>query len=688
MAATQLKMRGCLKILCVLLFVFGVVVPLLLVMVAGPSVDSVQTPLQGLALRSHERKPLDYLEVHDNSDHLKFQINELENIRVSVRNELRMLDQMRQHLAEEVESGRDTLDRVKKDIERAKNELQNTKSKLSRAVRQAKRAVDSPPLVSSPDPVIVVNVPGELALPRQPVLSSDSEQKVMCARETCLDFSKCPLHKPFLVYVYNEHQPYSSLFSLKHQDAVDKFLNSLKEVDALTDDPSLACLFVLITGPLIQPMSVDVLKETFHSLPQWRLTDGANHVLVCLPYAVGRSGFKDIYLGRAIIVDGITYQQENAILLPPIILEDDELSWQGLPLHLPAKRQNLAYFEGHQYTDIHSHIVQQLNLIASTVSEKATDRLLIKTSCTSQEVVSPEVHKGEWSLCGPPEQRQSHLELSTFSLVLGGGTSSGTHTYTRLVEGLRYGAVPVIIGVSQLPLDSVIDWHRAAVILPTSLLGQIHLILKSFSNEDILSFRRQGRFLWRTYFSSPDRMLSSVISLLRAWFNHPPPVAKQHTKISQLVTFSGGGNRRVISPTFQHNFTVYTSSLWNSPPGPFYMYPSTPYEASPVSGMQYVGLDHKQLYSLPQHVVEAGGVTGPVFDDYLLGNVHEEQFTVILLTYERNTVLIQALDRLTDLDHLSKVIVVWNNPSPPPDNMQWPDIGVPLEVCIYYARRE
>jgi alpha-1,4-N-acetylglucosaminyltransferase EXTL3 len=690
MAIVHLSVRGWLKVLCALLFVFGVVVPCLLLMTAG-SLDPAQSALQGqsLALKKYERKPLDYTGGRESADALKFQISELEAIRVSVRNELRVMDQDRQRLFGEVESGREMLAGVKKDIEKAKTELQNTKSKLSRASRQVKKASDAPPSISAPPQIVIVNVPSNSReTPEGDANPQPGErQQVHCVRETCLDFSKCPLHRPFLVYVYNKHRRYSNLFPLRERGLVDELVSSLEEVDSLTADPTRACLFVAIVGPLSQPLLKNNLEERVHSLPQWN--GGANHVLIELPL-LGSSDslLRDIDTGRAIVAHGVTansHQQTHNILVPPLtILDQDKPLWEGLPRHLPAARHFLIYFEGQQ-SEGKSPLwlaSSDLDTIAGALSDRIKDKLFIKTLCSPVAADFERVFPGEWSLCGSAELRRSRLILATFSLVLGSGRRglNGPQTYTRLVEALRYGAVPVIVGVGQLPLDTVIDWKLAAVVIPSSQLGQIHLYLKSLSDDSILSFRRQGRFLWETYFSSPHRVSNSVISIVRYWLHHPPPVARDQAAVTRLVSIPGGGNRRVPSPRFQHNLTVYTSELWNSPPGPFYMYPSTPFQSPPVSGSQYASLSEQQLLHLPQHVIEAGGITGPYFEDYLLGNTPEEQFTVVMLTYERNEVLLLALERLSDLDGLSKVVVVWNNPSPPPSTMRWPDIGVPLEV--------
>jgi len=75
----------------------------------------------------------------------------------------------------------------------------------------------------------------------------------------------------------------------------------------------------------------------------------------------------------------------------------------------------------------------------------------------------------------------------------------------------------------------------------------------------------------------------------------------------------------------------------------------------------------------------AGG-SGKEFSEALGGNSAKEQFTVVMLTYERETVLMTSLQRLFALPYLNKVIVVWNSPQSPSPDLKWPDIGVPVRV--------
>ena len=60
---------------------------------------------------------------------------------------------------------------------------------------------------------------------------------------------------------------------------------------------------------------------------------------------------------------------------------------------------------------------------------------------------------------------------------------------------------------------------------------------------------------------------------------------------------------------------------------------------------------------------------------------------VVMLTYERQTVLVSALARLKNLPHLNKVLVIWNSPKPPPTDMVWPEIHVPIHVRYMYMSK-
>lgn len=705
--------RTWLKCVCIFSFVCGVIIPLSLFLLTNGYDDLDSNDLQFMAsvrgfegkLSSHERKPLDYAEPDAGQSEMHYQVQEMKQIVVSVRNELRELELEREQVREAVDRSRVTLSKVRRELGSAKSSLQESKEKLAKILRETKRVNQYDGQQAIKSPVVVVRLANEEPQGEGGVVSKKAEPilgegtSVDCFDALCFDYSKCLLTSKFLVYVYNQHYP--DTFGPSHPEVVDTLLHSLEHTHSLTTDPTLACVYVVVTG---EALSRETLQQKLRSLSHWG--DGSNHVVVDLPGklvldATGNRGA----LGRSITANSYSTSGERRqynILIPPVTARTrgaGEPVWKDLPPLLPALRQVLFAFEGAAAAaakageagpPLGTHWIndRKLRTLKEAIAANTNDKVVISADCAGgvggggEGGGEEEGDFGEWSLCGTPQSRAQTLSRATFSLVIGSRTgSAGPATFTRLMEALRWGAVPVILGLGHLPLDSVIDWERAALLLPSTSLGELHYILRNIGTDSVLEYRKQGRFLWETYFSSPLALLESVVAVMRHRAKHPPPAAHQYTPTNLVST--PGENHVILSSEFLHNFTTDTTDLWNSPPGPFFMYPTTPFTPDPVSGSQYVDLDSRQAVNLPPHVLAAGGITGPFFEDYLLGNVPEEQFTVVVLTYDRNEVLVEALERLKDLDHLAKVVVVWNNPAPPPASVKWPDIGVPVDVsCV------
>ena len=711
----MISLRTWLKCVCVFTFLCGVVVPLVLFVATNgyEDLDGNASPfiatVRGFEsqLRSHERKPLDYDAdpPQAGQEDMQYQAQELQRIVVSVRNELRRLEEDRNQVRKELDTSKSTLSKVRREVVVAKLSLQDSKTKLAKAMREMKRAnqYEGQPQATK-SPVVVVNLPAmttreqlQQEPPGQLSRRTSPRDTHTCFEEHCFDYSRCPLTEPFSVYVYNQHHP--NLFDLQEPGVVRAMLSSLQRQHALITDPTKACVLVVLIGPLRADMDEESLQGKLSSLSHW--DGGRNHLVIDLAYQ--NSSRLDpaphASLGHAIFARSYSSTSEagtSDILLPPIT-DHQESTRQTLPPFLPALRQTLILFEGtlsagrtDSATDstlpplgrggvgISNRLLTSLQ---QTLTANTRDKVAITANCSTAGVKEVSGNRlGEWLLCGSARNRGRGLSQATFSLVVGSRSGSvGPITYARLLEGLRYGAVPVILGVKHLPFGSVLDWSKAAVILPPTSLGQLHYILRNIDRDTILQYRRQGRFLWETYFSSHQAVISTVLALLRQRTLHPPPPAAEYVPPTTLASIQGD-NRVLHSPEFLYNFTSYTESFWNSPPGPFHMYPTTPFKPAPISGTRYAGMDPAQVPNLPQHVIAAGGITGPFFEDYLLGDVPEEQFTVVMLTYERNEVMLEALGRLRDLDHLAKVVVVWNSPKPPPPDMKWPDIGAAIDV--------
>ena len=506
-----------------------------------------------------------------------------------------------------------------------------------------------------------------------------------CSYELCFQYARCPLTRSFSVYVYNKANPY--LFQSHLNPLLAEFVTGLKESGSFTDDPDAACLYVVVMESLSSETPQDV-ETRLRSLSHWK-GEGENHVLIELSTSRdGTSALDGVRTGRAIVARSFLsslkpFRNGYDLLLPP--LPTSEVGWRDLPQLLPVSRPNLIYFHGDAPRDPTPGSLQAGHLKSLHQALEGVESVDIQLQCPGSDTgMEEKARDGEWALCGGQGSRLQLCSRSTFSLVPSPGRATGngigTATYTRLTESLMCGSVPVLIGTETLPFGEVLDWHRAAVVIPSGRFSEIHYILRSIDRDSLLDLRLRGRHLWLTYFSSPLAMVQSVVAVVRSHTLHPPPTAPDFTGASLYSNATTSMRRRLLSPTLTQNFTAYSWRLWNDPPGPFFSYPTTPFTPGPISGSQYSELDERSVSLLPIHILDGGGVTGPVFEDLLLGNTPEEQFTVVMLTYQRNHVLVEAIGRMKKVRFLNKVVVVWNNEEDPPRDLRWPDIGVPVEV--------
>ncbi|XP_071113218.1 exostosin-like 3 [Haliotis cracherodii] len=323
------------------------------------------------------------------------------------------------------------------------------------------------------------------------------------------------------------------------------------------------------------------------------------------------------------------------------------------------------------------------------------DTLFLQFSCDGPR---PQGSYAEWGLCGNNERRSKVLSQSTFSLVLPPTNFtmlSTTVFQIRLYESLKYGAIPIILGDHvQLPFSEILDWRLAAIFLPVSRVTEIHFFLRTFTDSDISQMRQHGRFLWETYMSNSKRILDTTLAVFRTRLQIPAKPVKEEPTPSVFnasfipLKFNGPEMEpetdEVLGPTearfpsekFYRNYTQFINyNIFNKPGDPFHLYPYQPFDTVLPSEAKYLGSGYGF-----RSIGKGAGGSGKEFSGALGGNIQREQFTIVMLTYEREAVLIKALQRLKGLPFLNKVIVVWNNPIPPSPELRWPDIHVPLEI--------
>lgn len=103
------------------------------------------------------------------------------------------------------------------------------------------------------------------------------------------------------------------------------------------------------------------------------------------------------------------------------------------------------------------------------------------------------------------------LEKGTFCLV-GRGVRLAQ---PNLLESLAAGCIPIIMADNIiLPFQEIIDWSLASISIRESDLHSISDVLKSISEVKIAELQKQGKFLYDSYFSSLDKIVSTALDEL------------------------------------------------------------------------------------------------------------------------------------------------------------------------------
>ena len=141
------------------------------------------------------------------------------------------------------------------------------------------------------------------------------------------------------------------------------------------------------------------------------------------------------------------------------------------------------------------------------------------------------------------------------------------------------------------------------------------------------------------------------------------------------------------SPKFRRNLSVNSLrkyEVWNTLYQPFKLYPYTPWDPSLPKQFSMITKTTRRLKKIattarPNATKKPG--LGLKFD----GIKPEEQFTIVILTYKREDMLVKNLKRLHRLPYLNKIVIVWNGPNQPARELEWPNISTPVYVRKFPA---
>ncbi|NXD57597.1 EXTL3 protein, partial [Corvus moneduloides] len=639
-------------------------------------------------------------------------VQDLCRIRESVSEELLQLEAKRQELNSEIAKLNLKIEACKKSIENAKQDLLQLKNVISQTEHSYKELMaQNQPKLSLPIRLLPDKDDATFPLPKS---------NRNCRLHNCFDYSRCPLTSGFPVYVYNsDDYPFGSSLDPLIKQAFEATVRTNVYV---TENANIACVYIILVGEMQEPVlpKPTELEQQLHSLPYWR-TDGHNHLIINLSRKSETQNFiYNISTGRAMIAQSTFYDTQYRpgfdIVVSPLVHAMSEPNFLEIPPQVPVKRKYLFSFQGEKIESLRSSLQEvrsfeeeiegnapadyddRIITTLKAVQDSKLDFVLVEFTCKNQPKASLPT---EWALCGERDDRLELLKLSTFALII---TPGDTHLVIsagctmRLFEALEVGAIPVVLGEQvQLPYNDVIRWNEAALIIPKPRITEVHFLLRSISDNDLLAMRRQGRFLWETYFSTSDNVFSTVLAIIRTRIQIPaapireePAVEIPHRSGKAAGTdpnMADNGDLDLgpveteppyASPKYLRNFTLTAMDIyrnWNSAPGPFHLFPYTPFDPILPSEAKFLGSGTGF-----RPIGGGAGGSGKEFQAALGGNVPREQFTVVMLTYEREEVLMNSLESLNGLPYLNKVVVVWNSPKLPSEDLLWPDIGVPIMV--------
>ena len=399
-------------------------------------------------------------------------IHELNNIKVSVNEELVSLEKRRQHLLDDLTKYNMKIDSLRLVFD--KENFTFEKLKLSRLNLE----IELDELRSKRAPNL--EAPLYLEMPIRTFSHSTFHESSQCTMTTCFDFSQCSLFNHFPIYVYDSP---SSIYSplaksiIKHLQASFHFTKIARK----------ACLYVYVLEDNLA--SITQFNKKILSLKYWNSNTslaGINHVIINSKntsiYQLFDSD-KKLKLGKAIIAQESfhlnDFRRDFDVVLPPLHLISTFSELEILPMMVPVKRKHLLSFTGTAPASEHlSRLVSVLNAMQHTHPD---DSFMFNFTCHQQ------VSSSDFIMCD-----SDILQNSTFSLipVFSHITSSlnydisTTSLLFRLINSIKSGAIPVIMcqpGSVQLPLEGLVDWSGAVVWLPAPRVTELHFYLRSFS---------------------------------------------------------------------------------------------------------------------------------------------------------------------------------------------------------------
>lgn len=633
-----------------------------------------------------------YEELVDQLKDLQLRVDDLNRIKQSVRNELLSMQKERTRLLKEKASLISKNEKVLAQISKHKTVLKqyeldvsaNKKQTLEQSCNEDERLI---PIVFNPLKSVdilhySVNVSRSLRENETAIESTSSHIKYI---SPAFDYYNCPLTSQFRFSLIETEEQTVDQRAQMRKNVLAKIL---KADPRYTDDLKRACLVIIFDKS-------DLLNRRIEgrNLLVIESVDSSSNASV--PYPMNAAIASSQFTRQS-------FRHRFDLILPSVWLDpDDFTSIVGrMPAHSPIKRKYLAAYFGPTQPEDEGISIKMKKILQAIHRSSVSDQFLFVYNCSSSM----------YSQCH--EEKPRMLELTSFLIIAppegyyAHGTTS-EETYLALSKGV----IPVILVDNNLglPFDEVIDWRRAVIMLPRARLPEIHFILKSYGAADLYELKYHGKRIFENYMATSKQILDTLITVFHTErFQYPLlPIQNAETRqyyqndmlldtncttkicmdskadsVSSLISTEilGPRERPLKSSTYLRNFSTILNShyeLWNNPAhNPFRSFPSHPRDPIPPSEYKFLSQDNGY-----RPIGEGLGGSGSEFARAIGGDYPNEQFTVVLLTYEREVILLKTLERLKGMAFLNKIVVIWNSINHPPSHeLVWPDVGVPVVV--------
>ena len=394
----------------------------------------------------------------------------------------------------------------------------------------------------------------------------------------------------------------------------------------LTEDPDEACVFLVI----IDFDSRQSLKDLSH----WN-GDGRNHILLYSDDLISGSipSSHRAMLAKSTFIKG-EYRPSFDLILPYLGKEPIEETWKLTHGLLPIRRMHLLSFQGQKRSDLSQKEADTIRILGRISDDDTDDTALMETSCADSNAIDE--NDKDWALCGDEADRSALLLQSTFALIFAPQSPSASSAFQRrLHEAFRFGAIPVVIGEGMMPFSETIDWRRAVITVPYARSPELHFLLRSFTDADLFTLRRQGNLIWKEYLSSPTRIVTTLLHVVRERLGLPPPAVKNEASPNAITTSNQLTSTERSVPFRRNLSSTMTDGYdrWNNHFDAFILHPHTPWDPTLPTDAKFVS------GSAGFRPIGGGaGGSGREFSKAIGGNVPAEQFTVVMLTFEREEV--------------------------------------------------